>query len=185
MFSDILNFGALSFSLYNVDMVTSKYCKFGYASMCGNILKTCVTTNPALLCAPRWNSYNVTKAAKCMISITVSVNAMNDDVKHQNSFIRPSENPHMSYSQNDCRSLNALSMTWPGITSHHLTLCLLGFLLIVECTRVGVYGGVGISLLEGTQDTHSFTMGIGRWHHPEVKRLSDSLSQSKRWKCDA
>ncbi len=25
------------FSLYNVDMVTSKYCIFGYASMCGNI----------------------------------------------------------------------------------------------------------------------------------------------------
>ncbi len=37
MFSDILktllNFGTLFFSLYNVDMVTSKYCKFGYASM--------------------------------------------------------------------------------------------------------------------------------------------------------
>ncbi len=45
MFSDIfkrlLNFGA-RFSVYNVDMVTSKYCKFGYASMCGNISTTCV-----------------------------------------------------------------------------------------------------------------------------------------------
>ncbi len=26
-------------SLYNFDMVTSKHCKFGYASMCGNIFK--------------------------------------------------------------------------------------------------------------------------------------------------
>ncbi len=57
---------------------------------------------------------------------------------------------------------------WPGITSHHLTLCRLGFLLIIECTWVGVYGGVWIALLEGTQDAHSFTMGIERWHHPEV-----------------
>lgn len=51
----------------------------------------------------------------------------------------------------------------PGITS--LNLALLGFLLSVECTRVGVYGGVWSALLDRTQDTHSFTVGTGRWHH--------------------
>ncbi len=50
IFKRLLNIGT-RLSLYNVDMVTSKYCKFGYASMCGNIKKTCVTTNPVLLCA--------------------------------------------------------------------------------------------------------------------------------------
>ncbi len=58
-----------------------------------------------------------------MISITVSVNAMKDDVKYQNTFIRPPENPQMSYSQNDCRSPNAFSVTWHNFApSHSLSL---------------------------------------------------------------
>jgi len=51
MFSDILqrflNFGAI-FSLYSVEMETSKYTKFRHASMCGSI-KTSV-----LQLAPRY-----------------------------------------------------------------------------------------------------------------------------------
>ncbi len=40
-------------TLFSIDMAASKYCKFGYASMCGNIKTMCVTTNPVLVCALR------------------------------------------------------------------------------------------------------------------------------------
>ncbi len=38
IFKRLLNIGT-RLSLYKVDMITSKYCKFGYASMCENIKK--------------------------------------------------------------------------------------------------------------------------------------------------
>ncbi len=67
MFSDIfkrlLNFGAL-FSLYNVDMVTSKYFKFGYASMCGNIYKKHVTTSGGKSTEKAYSSKNAINLKK-------------------------------------------------------------------------------------------------------------------------
>ncbi len=71
MFSNI--FKILFFSVNDVDMVTSKYCQFGYARICGNIFFKCVKTNAALLCAP---CVKVTAGAawseECMGSISYS-----------------------------------------------------------------------------------------------------------------
>lgn len=104
-----------TFSIWDVQIQMSDLMQdsSGWTSLSVNILGEVYRVH---------ESFSVTKAAKCMISVSVSVNAMKDDVRHQNTFIKLSETTHTwiyCVVQSKCLSVSECPFHDPAW--HHFT----------------------------------------------------------------
>ncbi len=77
-------------------MVTSKYCKFGYASMCGNILKNVLQLTP---------HYFVPRAPPMLYTVI--------DIEVQKSLLNPNKSFLLSV-------IDLMSVHWAGKSSVYI-----------------------------------------------------------------